>query len=333
MAKAWHPSVVPAGSRMTSVSVALATYRGTRFLGDQLQSLARQTRAADQIVVVDDASGDDTAAEVVRMCRELSLPLLLIENSANMGSTTTFGTAVAACTGNIIFFCDQDDVWDPQKIQKTVAAFADDSGVLAFTDAELVDARDRALGRRLWRNGRFTDAEQAEVARGGALSVLLRHNVASGATIAFRKRLIDLALPIPPAFVHDWWFSLVGAASGRVVAVAEPLLRYRQHEGNQIGSVSFSLLSRLQRERAIDHTARVRLELERFVLLGDRLREHGFGSAGDTMDAKIEHMKTRLRARETGLCSAAVAVSRELLTGRYRRFSSHPLAPVRDLVR
>jgi hypothetical protein len=311
----------------TFISVALATYRGVRFLESQLESIARQTRPVDEIVVVDDGSDDGTPEVVETAASRLGLPLRLFRKERNEGSTAAFADALRACTGDIVFFCDQDDVWYPDKVARTLAAMGDDA-VLAFGDAVLVDSDGQSTGRRLFQNGRFDRRERLAVTSGRTFDVLLKHNVAAGTTMAFRTHLRESMLPIPALFVHDWWCALVAAAQGDVALITEPLLDYRQHPGQQVGSVTHTLRSRIRQERTVDHTARIQSERDRFALLAARLLERGFLDAAARTARKLDHFDRRLEIRR-GRTSLAWT---EFLTGRYRRYSSHPLMPLRDVV-
>jgi hypothetical protein len=152
-----------------------------------------------------------------------------------LGSTRNFELAIAACKGDIIFLCDQDDVWYPDKMEMMEQVFINkpEAGAV-FTDADVVDENLQPLGSQLWRFFRFKPREQAQIEAGDALGVLLRHPVATGATMAFRSSFRDFLLPMPPTW-HDAWISLLIGATSRLVALPEPLIAYRQHGHNQVG--------------------------------------------------------------------------------------------------
>ncbi len=152
-----------------------------------------------------------------------------------MGSTRNFELAIAECRGDIIFLCDQDDVWYPNKVKTIEAVFIDrpETGAV-FTDADVVDENLQPLGSRLWKYFRFRPKEQAQVEAGDALSVLLRHPVATGATMAFRSSFRDFLLPMPPTW-HDAWIALLIGTTSHLVALPAPLIAYRQHGHNQVG--------------------------------------------------------------------------------------------------
>jgi glycosyltransferase involved in cell wall biosynthesis len=218
------------------LSIALATYNGERYLGEQLESLLHQTRQPDELVVFDDASTDSTAAIVQDFAGRAPFPVRLLINAQRLGSTRNFEAAIGACNGNIIFLCDQDDVWYPDKIARMEEAFIGDPQAGAvFTDADVVDQELRPFGPRLWGTVRFKQKDQARFAAHDALTVLLRGPVVTGATMAFRSSYRELILPIPEIWVHDAWISLLIGSVSHLVALPAPLIAYRQHSANQIG--------------------------------------------------------------------------------------------------
>jgi hypothetical protein len=101
----------------------------------------------------------------------------------------------------------------------------------------------------LWPTIRFTPAEQRQWRAGRAVEVLLRHNVVTGATLAFRREFRDLVLPIPAGWVHDGWLALLIAAVANTVPIAEPLIEYRQHAAQQIGERPRTLYEQYLRVR------------------------------------------------------------------------------------
>ncbi|ARO87624.1 glycosyltransferase family 2 protein [Nitrosospira lacus] len=219
-----------------SLSIALATYNGERYIAEQLDSIAGQTHPPDELVVSDDASVDATRAIVMDFARHAPFPVRLLTNSERLGSTRNFEVAIRACDGDIIFLCDQDDVWYPGKIALMEKCFMDDpSAGVVFTDADVVDQNLHPLGLRLWEAVRFRRREQMQVEAGDAFSVLLQRYAVTGATMAFCSRYRDLLLPIPNIWVHDAWIAMLMGATSHLVALPTPLIAYRQHSANQIG--------------------------------------------------------------------------------------------------
>lgn len=229
------PSIDVVNAR-PSLSIALATYNGERYIGEQLDSILHQTRLPDELVISDDASVDATQAIVVDFARQAPFPVRFQANSARLGSTRNFEIAIRACGGDIIFLCDQDDVWYPDKIALIEARFINDPATgLVFTDADVVDQDLRPLKLRLWKAVHFSSDEQAQVAARDAFSVVLKHFVVTGATMAFRSSYRELVLPISELWVHDGWIAMLIGAISHLTALPAPLIAYRQHGGNQIG--------------------------------------------------------------------------------------------------
>ncbi|SEO34501.1 Glycosyl transferase family 2 [Nitrosospira multiformis] len=218
-----------------SLSIALTTYNGERYIASQLDSICRQTRQPDELIIFDDASIDRTPDLVLDFARRAPFPVSFSQNRVRLGSTRNFENAIRACTGDIIFLCDQDDVWYPNKVAVIHECFTAEANIGAvFTDADVVDANLHPLGFNLWESLRFSRGEQNQMNNGDALGVLFKHPVVTGATLAFRAFYRDLILPIPDMW-HDAWISLLIGATSRLHALPSPLIAYRQHATNRLG--------------------------------------------------------------------------------------------------
>ena len=179
--------------RPLRISVAMATYDGAAFVEEQLESIAAQSRPPDELLVVDDASNDDTVSRVEAFAARAAFTVRLERNPENRSSTPTFERALGLCTGGIVFFADQDDIWHEQKIATLAGVLEAHPGVGAvFSNGRVVDAAREPLGHGLWEALWFDAHEQARVRSGGAVEVLARHAVAAGTTLAFRASHRDL---------------------------------------------------------------------------------------------------------------------------------------------
>lgn len=220
------------------ISVAMCTYNGADFLPAQLASIAEQTRPPDEIIVCDDASTDRTRALLESFARTSAIPVSLYFSDQNTGSVKNFERAISLCTGNIIALSDQDDVWRSDKLQVIEETFSRNPATgLVFSDAEIVDKNLKPLGQQIWNEVGF-DAHKQKLIRGGrSLEVLVTGWTVTGATMAFRSEYVKLALPIPTdiAMIHDGWIALTVASVADVAFIEEPLIKYRQHERQQIG--------------------------------------------------------------------------------------------------
>jgi len=330
------------------LSVALCTYNGERFLQEQLDSIAAQTRPPDELLVGDDRSTDGTRRLVESFAAAAPFPVSLHVNEVRLGSTRNFDRAVALCSGDIIALCDQDDVWLPEKLRRFEEVFeADDRVGLVFSDAEVIGEDSRPAGSRLW-DWTFKPAERRAMRRRGAFRTLLRRNVVTGAAAAFRARFKPLVLPIPDDLnmIHDGWIALVVAAVSRVAALPEPLVRYRRHAGQQLGVSPGSGLKGSGERFAFDDTPDGRAgywagEIKKAERLAERLRRAAAGGAGPFPDldatlAVLAELAAHYRVRGNTRASRAErapAVLADLLRLRYHRYSNGLSSAALDLIR
>lgn len=327
-------------------SVALCTYNGERFLREQLDSIAAQTRPPDELVVSDDLSTDGTRQIVETFAACAPFPVRLHVSDVNVGTALNFGKAIALCTGDVIALSDQDDVWLPEKLRRFEEVFRADSSVgLVFGDAFVVGEDLSPTGRRLW-EWTFTRAARREMQR-DPFRALLRCNVVTGATMALSARLKPLVLPIPPDLnvIHDAWIGLVASAVSGVVLLSEPLIMYRQHNGQQLGVSSASGLDSSGQRFAFDNSPEGRAgyyagELRKLDRLAGRLRQAAAGGVSrdkvkasmGVLDELAAHYRVRGQARATRV-ERVPAVLRELLTLRYHRYSKGLSSAALDLIR
>ncbi len=317
------------------ISVAMGTYNGSAFLADQLQSIAAQDLLPDELIVCDDASTDDTVAKIREFAARAPFEVRLEVNAQNLGSTPNFARAVDRCRGKIIFLADQDDVWKQQKVRRLCEVLREDPGLgYAFHDATLVGADRCPLGWRLWETLLFPAREQARFNSGRAFELLLRRNLVTGMTMAFRSEYRDVLLPIPSGWVHDGWIALLLTALARARAVPEPLVLYRQHAGQQIGARPESLLDKYRRRKRADTHFYEKIAedygaaLTRLEACADRLPDR---SVLASLQHKIEHWRIRAGMR-AGRRWRLPIIARELLRGGYRRYGSGWKSATEDLL-
>lgn len=203
-----------------TASVALTSFNGVRWLRPQLGSILAELAADDELVVVDDASTDGSAA-LVEAQRDPRIRLL--RQPVNAGVRATVECALRAVRGEFIFLADQDDVWLPGKRDALVAELQR-GALLALSDAAVIDADGRQIEASFMaRRGGF---------RGGLASTLFRNRYL-GCAMAFRRELLADVLPIPPRVpMHDMWIGALASLRGRVAYVDRPLMQYRRHGGN-----------------------------------------------------------------------------------------------------
>ena len=222
-------------ARLKTISVAMCTYNGERFLSEQLQSLLAQERRPDEVVICDDGSVDRTVEMLELFAREAPFPVLVVRNTTNLGFSRNFQKAVALTGGDLIALADQDDRWYPQKLRRLVELFADPVTGGVFSNGDLIDSTSQTVAGDLWNRFQFDRKEQQRFLSGGSFEILLRHNVVTGMAFAFRRRVRDMLAWLPEPWPHDAWLALMLAATGELRACPERLVAYRTHTSQQIG--------------------------------------------------------------------------------------------------
>lgn len=224
---------------MARVDILLATYNGERFLAEQLASLTAQSWRDWRLIVRDDGSSDDTLGILHRWKERTGASVLLIEDGEKgCGACGNFARLLAASDSPFFAFCDQDDVWKPEKLEALMSALVvaeeehgRDEPVLAFCDLVPV-AQDLAPIAHSFRH--FVGLAVPD--REAVARHLLLQNFVTGCAMMGNAALRQAALPVPPeAVMHDWWLAMVAANMGRIVEVPEGLVLYRQHGGNMVG--------------------------------------------------------------------------------------------------
>lgn len=222
----------------------MTTHNGERFLREQLASLERQTLVPTELVVHDDCSSDATLSILDEFADRVPFSVTLIRSSSRRGHAAGFLQSATRCRSDLIAFCDQDDIWLPQKLALCVAEFQRGRDVLLVVhSATVVDASGRhprgtypSFHRRRVTTPRSTD---------------LCPQTPGFATVLDSRALdISRATGEVPDYVdalgHDDWLPFLAASFGNVVFLPDKLVLYRQHPDSQWGAPPSGLLSRSQ---------------------------------------------------------------------------------------
>lgn len=258
---------------MSKISVALCTFNGAHFIKKQLESILAQTRSIDELVVCDDISTDETLAILAEVIRDAPFTTHVEINDTRLGSTKNFEKAIQRCTGEIIFLCDQDDEWTPEKVSKQLA-FLDENPDLdaVFTDALIIDENSQTNGDQLWAKIEFDNNCKQIWQSGRGCELLFGGYVVTGATLAIRRSALPKLLPFPvinKQLIHDGWIALMLSLDNKIQFIDACLLRYRVHKKQQVGlgqpQPMVTLIDRFTRPRAE--------KLEPIQLKADYLRQ------------------------------------------------------------
>jgi glycosyltransferase involved in cell wall biosynthesis len=227
------------------ISVVVATYNGAKYLAAQLDSIFNQTYSNLEVIVCDDLSTDDTT-QILREY-EVKHGLRYFVNEARQGVVKNFERAISKAKGGYIALSDQDDVWLPQKLERSLqrlqqleATGSAGEPALVFSDLTVVDENLRQLSPSYWHYMQLNPDNTK-------LNRILVENVVTGCTAFMNRATVNLALPIPrAAIMHDVWFLLVASSFGQVAYLPEPTVLYRQHSQNVVGARHKGLMQKLQ---------------------------------------------------------------------------------------
>lgn len=220
------------------VAILLAVYEPREdWLIALLDSLNAQTYPALTLYVRDDASPNYPFSDLERLVREhvTAFPSVVLRNEVNLGSNATFGQLVQDCAPSIdyISFCDQDDVWLPEKVADCVHLFENSpfSPILVCSEVTVTDADGNVIARRMSEHRRRHVFLRGE----GLAPQLIYRNFAMGCTMLLTRERALSYLPFPEAVVHDHYLAFRAACDGALDYLDEPQLLYRVYGGNQTG--------------------------------------------------------------------------------------------------
>ena len=219
------------------ISILMAVYEpNLEWLRAQLRSLDRQTYPNLCLYIRDDAS-TKVSFQVIQSCVQdciTAFPFFLLRNENNKGSNQTFQRLTQEAQGDYFAYCDQDDVWLPEKVETLVGELQNHCAALACSDVTVIDADGRQIAnsitalrpRHIFRSGE------------GLAGELLYRNFVIGCTMLLPAKLAKEACPFAESMVHDHYLALYAALHGVIYSHPVPLIQYRIHGGNQTGVLS-----------------------------------------------------------------------------------------------
>lgn len=231
------------------LDICLATYNGMPWIKEFLSSLDAQTYENWRLIVSDDDSCDGTVEQIRAHFVHSPGKLVVVQrDSTGLGVIRNFQDAIDASNAEYVLLADQDDVWQPNKLERLyqtmrrIEAEQRSMPALVFSDLEVVDEQLQLLDASWW-SFSSTSPAWANSFRG-----MLCQNVVPGCAMMLNRILIDLALPFPPKILmHDWWLLLVCTAFGKVGSCRDSLVRYRRHADAHTYLEQEALVSKLSR--------------------------------------------------------------------------------------
>lgn len=229
------------------IIIILAAYNGELYIAEQIRSIINQTYRDWLLIIRDDGSSDNTH-NIIKDIAELDERIQVVDDAtvttgSSMGNFNILSQKAYEIGFKYLFFCDQDDVWDPNKLEYQIN-FMDRQGhnladvpLLSHSDLKVVDENLSLTSPS------FMTLQGLKGNEVLPLSVLINQNYVTGCTMAINYELLRLSLPFPEDIImHDWWMALCAAAMGKIYYIDVPLVRYRQHGSNVIGAKSYKAM-------------------------------------------------------------------------------------------
>jgi len=222
----------------STVSIAMCTYNGAGFLRQQLDSLINQSCRPDEIIICDDCSHDQSV-EIAQdfASKHLGITIRVIQNPQNLGYVKNFEKAISLCTQDIIFLCDQDDLWHPEKIENVVSVFDAEPAVgLILHDFCWINDDNQPYPGPIETYGphQLSASQLPKEIRENSIRVFMQPYPRAwcGCMMAYRRRFNELVLPIFPGKGHDDWILKLLAPITETRFIANQLVCYRMHRQN-----------------------------------------------------------------------------------------------------
>lgn len=217
------------------LTIVLATYNpNLSFLKEQIDSICKQTFMDWSCLIVDDASSLESINQIKSLIQNDDR-FVLHQNQKNLGSIYNFerGLKLVSADSDFIALCDQDDIWLPEKLETMIHEFSNPQVLLVHSDLKLMDAQGAILSESCW-------VKEERDLQNINIDHFIYRNIVTGCAAMFRASLLKQALPFPLDnhyfYHHDAWLALLALNQGKIVSIKKPLVLYRQHGSNVVGS-------------------------------------------------------------------------------------------------
>lgn len=222
---------------METVSILMAVYKpNINFFIEQLKSINNQDYENLKVFIVDDSDDISWHNNIVEIVEQnlTRKTFEIFKNQENLGSNRSFELLTRISTGRYYAYCDQDDIWENNKISKLVKLIKDENALIAYSDLSIIDKSNNNIARSL------KDISKRLVHHHGdkLYKIFLRRNSITGCTMLIDSKVARESLPFPEhnEYIHDHWLALFASCNGKIAYTSEPLVKYRIHANNQIGA-------------------------------------------------------------------------------------------------
>lgn len=224
-----------------TTSVAMCTYNGEKFLHEQINSILSQTKPVDEIIICDDGSTDSTISILMEYKNRYPNIFKIYQNEKNLRSVKNFEKAISLCNNEIIFLSDQDDIWLPEKVEEYLIFFNENPeiDVLCSNGFAIDEDGNQIDVITIWDVIKFLKERKQNINFYRIISYI--GNIATGASMAIRKKIILNTLPFPEIkdFYHDEWLALISSSKEKFFLLDDKHFKYRKHSSQQVGGIFF----------------------------------------------------------------------------------------------
>lgn len=214
-------------SNLEKIDILMATYNGEKFLDAQIKSILDQTYSNFNLIISDDCSKDGTR-KILEKYAEKDKRITLYFQEKNIGYVKNFEFLLGKVTSNIYALSDQDDIWLPEKIEKSIENMKKNDSDLVFGDLILIDENENNISDSFWEYKKIKNKIRKDKKYNG----LLLNNYVTGCTLVSKKEYLKHILPLPKNskyIIHDYWIAIIVALKGKISYLDKPYIKYRQH--------------------------------------------------------------------------------------------------------
>lgn len=219
---------------MEKIDILMATYNGEKYIREQIDSILSQTYSNFNLIISDDASSDNIL-NILDEYENKDERVKVFKQNQNVGVISNFEFLLNKVENEFFMFADQDDIWEEDKIEKSINELKNEDVDLVYTDLKVVDENLNEISNSYWKVKNF----EKKVYKYNNFESLYLNNYITGCTILCKSKWIKEILPLPKStkyVIHDYWLSLIVSMNGKIKYIAEPTIKYRQHKQNSIGS-------------------------------------------------------------------------------------------------
>ena len=250
------------------VDILMATYNGEKYISQQIESIINQSYEDWTLRIRDDASTDGTMVIVRQYARKYPDKIKFFENRENSGSPkANFFKLIMESDADVIFCCDQDDIWEKNKIELTLKEFENvNKPLLVHSDLSVIDENNNVVCKSMIKS------QHINVNR-IALNQLIVQNVVTGCTMAFNRQLADIIVEPELLSVHDWWIAATASIFGEIKFINKPTIKYRKHNNNACGPQNMSSPAYVAK-RATNKTKAKKMRDNGYVMAVEHLEKY-----------------------------------------------------------